>query len=170
MERGLLRFVEFQADLAEVEPGERVPGVALDELLESRAGGFQVALPNFQQSPVAEGRHVVRVEVEGATYLRPTLVRAEHGTALAGTEFLFPFSAVVQVPREELLEAMGPSLVVTALTRDPAFQAALLACSHVERLNLGPVPTSKVDWDQPHEGNLFEFLYARRAIKTVEAW
>lgn len=111
-----------------------------------------------------------RVEHEGATYLRPTLVRAEPGHTLAGTEFLFPFSAVVEVPREHLVEAIGPSLVVTALTRDPAFQAELLASRHIERLNLGPVPTSKVDWDQPHEGNLFEFLYARRAIKAVEAW
>ncbi len=28
----------------------------------------------------------------------------------------------------------------------------------IERLNLGPVSTMKVSWDQPHEGNLFEFL------------
>ena len=35
----------------------------------------------------------------------------------------------------------------------------------VDRLNLGPIPTVRIGWDQPHEGNLFEHLYARRAIQ-----
>jgi len=26
------------------------------------------------------------------------------------------------------------------------------------------VPTGRVEWDQPHEGNLFEHLYRRRAL------
>ena len=165
------------AELAAIEPRgaadpeARLSAFANPKVAEWIDGTIDAGLKDGARDVTAAHREGPRrVEVDGATYLRPTLVRAERGTALAGTEFLFPFSAVVQVPREELLEAMGPSLVVTALTRDPAFQAALLACSHVERLNLGPVPTSKVDWDQPHEGNLFEFLYARRAIKTVEAW
>ena len=35
----------------------------------------------------------------------------------------------------------------------------------IERLNIGPFPTNRVQWEQPHEGNLFEFLYRRRAIQ-----
>jgi hypothetical protein len=73
--------------------------------------------------------------------------------------------AVVEVPQEQMLEAMGPSLVVTAITEDAAFRNQLLASPLIERLNLGPVSTMKVSWDQPHEGNLFEFLYHRRAIE-----
>ena len=43
----------------------------------------------------------------------------------------------------------------------------LIASPLIERLNLGPLPTSHVQWDQPHEGNLFEFLYRRRAIQRA---
>ena len=38
---------------------------------------------------------------------------------------------------------------------------------HVDRLNLGPIPTNQIGWDQPHEGNLFDHLYGRRAIQRV---
>jgi hypothetical protein len=61
---------------------------------------------------------------------------------------------------------MGPTLVVSALTGDPALVADLLAARTVDRLNLAPVPTCQVVWDQPHEGNLFEHLYRRRAFQA----
>ena len=64
-----------------------------------------------------------------------------------------------------MLEQIGPSLVVTAITRDEAFIGQIMECHHVDRLNIGPVSTMKISWDQPHEGNLFEFLYTRRAIQ-----
>jgi hypothetical protein len=37
----------------------------------------------------------------------------------------------------------------------------------VDRLNIGPLPTTHIAWDQPHEGNLFEHLYGRRAIQRT---
>jgi aldehyde dehydrogenase family protein len=165
------------ARLAELEPRPaddpeaRLAAFANPKVAEWIDGSIEAGLGEGTVDVSAGHRTGPRlVELEGATYLRPTLVRAERGQTLAGTEFLFPFSAVVEVPQAEMIEALGKSLVVTALTRDPAFQGELLASAHIERLNLGPVPTSHVDWDQPHEGNLFEFLYARRAIRTVEAW
>jgi hypothetical protein len=72
------------------------------------------------------------------------------------------------VPQAEMLERIGPSLVVTAITKDPAFTEALLDSPLIERLNLGPISTMKISWDQPHEGNMFEFLYRRRSIER--AW
>jgi hypothetical protein len=69
-----------------------------------------------------------------------------------------------------MLRRIGHSLVVTAITKDPVFSAELVASPDIERLNLGPTPTSRVDWDQPHEGNLFETLFTRRAIHQVESW
>jgi hypothetical protein len=63
-----------------------------------------------------------------------------------------------------MLEQIGPSLVVSAVTEDRHFIKALLASSDIPRLNIGRVPTAFVEWNQPHEGNLFEFLYRRRAI------
>jgi acyl-CoA reductase-like NAD-dependent aldehyde dehydrogenase len=109
-----------------------------------------------------------RVERDGSTYLLPTLVRCrsfEH--PLANREFLFPYASMVEVPQARMLETIGPSLVVTALTEDPSFIESLIASPLIERLNLGPLPTTHVQWDQPHEGNLFEFLYRRRAIQRA---
>ena len=40
---------------------------------------------------------------------------------LANREFLFPYASVVEVPQAEMLRQIGPSLAVTAITRDPAF-------------------------------------------------
>lgn len=110
-------------------------------------------------------------QLDGAPYLLPTIVHCdsiEH--PLAKTEFLFPFASVVEVPHANMVEQMGPSLVVTAITRDTEMIEALTHSHHVDRLNLGPVPTSHVEWDQPHEGNLFEFLYERRAIQRAKDW
>jgi hypothetical protein len=102
--------------------------------------------------------------------LRPTIVRCDSfGHPLANREFLFPYASVIAVPQSEMLKQIGPSLVVTALTRDAAFQERLLESKLIERLNLGPIPTMRISWDQPHEGNMFEFLYKRRAIGRSEA-
>lgn len=109
-----------------------------------------------------------RVTLEGSAYLLPTLIRCrsfEH--PLANREFLFPYASVIEVPQEQMLEAVGPSLVVTAITQDRRFINRLIASPLIDRLNIGPLPTTRVQWDQPHEGNLFEFLYRRRAIQGV---
>ena len=110
------------------------------------------------------------VEWEGATYLLPTIVHVnDHKHPLANREFLFPFASVVEVKPEDLPEALGPSLVVTAITNDETLINKLVASPHVDRLNIGPIPTMKIAWDQPHEGNLFEHLYARRAFQRAAA-
>ena len=110
-----------------------------------------------------------KVEFEGGVYLRPTIVHcASFAHPLANREFLCPYASVVEVPQAEMLKQIGPSLVVTAITRDPAFTGQLLESSLIERLNLGPISTMKISWDQPHEGNMFEFLYKRRSIDR--AW
>jgi alcohol dehydrogenase class IV/acyl-CoA reductase-like NAD-dependent aldehyde dehydrogenase len=109
-------------------------------------------------------------EVEGSTFLRPTLIWCEDAQhPLAKTEYMFPFASVVEVPADRMLEYLGPSLVVAAITEDPALREALLRDTRIGRLNLGRLPTSTVEWDQPHEGNLFEFLYTRRAIMLPKA-
>lgn len=107
-------------------------------------------------------------ESDGCAYLLPTVVRCESAQhTLANREFLFPFASVVKVRPEELPEVLGPSLVVTAITRDAKLIAKLLSSPHVDRLNIGAIPTNQISWDQPHEGNLFEHLYARRAFQQA---
>jgi acyl-CoA reductase-like NAD-dependent aldehyde dehydrogenase len=109
--------------------------------------------------------------LDGCTYLQPTVVLcdgAEH--PLANREFLFPYAAVVAVTAEEMAAmpaAMGKTLVVTALTRDRRLVDRLLASPLVDRLNVGAIQTNTISWDQPHEGNLFEHLYARRSFQAA---
>jgi hypothetical protein len=108
------------------------------------------------------------VERDGLTYLLPTLIWCESPDhPLAATELLFPFASVVELPGEELLDRLGPTLVGTVLTQDGTFARAAMGCRQVERLNLGSLPTSRVSWEQPHEGNIFTHLYRRRAFQTV---
>jgi acyl-CoA reductase-like NAD-dependent aldehyde dehydrogenase len=115
----------------------------------------------------AKYRHGPRkAEFEGGVYLRPTIVLCDSFQhPLANREYLCPYASVVETPQSEMLKQIGPSLVVTAITKNPEFTAQLLDSSLIERLNLGPVPTMKISWDQPHEGNMFEFLYKRRSIE-----
>ncbi len=110
------------------------------------------------------------VEQGGCTYLLPTVVYCEsHEHSLANREFLFPFASVVEVRPEEIPEAMGPTLVVSAITQDERLIERLVGSTLVDRLNIGPIPTMVIGWDQPHEGNLFEHLYARRAFQRAAA-
>ncbi|HEX5888436.1 MAG TPA: aldehyde dehydrogenase family protein [Pyrinomonadaceae bacterium] len=103
------------------------------------------------------------------SYLMPTVIRCEVDHPLAGKEFLFPFAAVVEVPQDQLVSQLSPSLVVTAITEDPSLIQSLVNSPHIDRLNVGPMPTNQVSWDQPHEGNLFDHLYGRRAFQHAVA-
>ena len=110
------------------------------------------------------------VTLDGCTYLQPTVVLCDSiDHPLANREFLFPFAAVVKVSPAEMAQMpspMGKTLVVSAITDDPALIGRLLESPLVDRLNVGPIPTNHISWDQPHEGNLFEHLYARRSFQA----
>jgi acyl-CoA reductase-like NAD-dependent aldehyde dehydrogenase len=101
------------------------------------------------------------------SYLLPTIIRCDAAHPLANKEFLFPFACVVEVNQSELGSVMPPSLVVTAITKDPRLIQTLVASPHVDRLNIGAMATNQVSWDQPHEGNLFDHLYGRRAFQAA---
>ena len=105
----------------------------------------------------------------GCAYLSPTLIRCSSDHPLANREFLFPFAAVVDVPQDQLALQLTSSLVVTAITEDPNLIQTLVNSPHIDRLNVGPMPTNQVSWDQPHEGNLFDHLYGRRAFQHAAA-
>jgi hypothetical protein len=117
----------------------------------------------------AKYREGGRVVQEGtAAYLLPTVVHSDvHDTAIAKAEYMFPFVSVVECPQAQMLAAMGPTLVCTAITEDEALSRQLLDATHIDRLNLGPVPTSQLNWLQPHEGNIVEFLYRARAYQSA---
>jgi acyl-CoA reductase-like NAD-dependent aldehyde dehydrogenase len=103
-----------------------------------------------------------------ADYLLPTVLHADSpDAAVARQEYMFPFVTVVQCPQASMLEAIGPTLVCSAITCNDAFRRQLLDAVHIDRLNLGPVPTTQLNWLQPHEGNIVEFLFRARAFQTA---
>lgn len=109
------------------------------------------------------------VQMERCGYLRPTVVHCvSPELPIAKSEYMFPFVSIVKCPQEKMLESMGPTLVCTALTSDEAFQQRLIDATQIDRLNLGAIPTTQIDWMQPHEGNLVDFLFRSRAFQTSQ--
>lgn len=147
------------APFANPDVGRRIDGMIIDGL--SEPGVVDVS---------AEVRGTARLqELDGCVYLVPTVVFCESAAhPMANKEFLFPFASVVDVPQVEMPEVLGPTLVVTAITKDRELLDRLLTSHLVGRLNIGPVQTNVIQWDQPHEGNLFDHLWARRAFAAAE--
>jgi hypothetical protein len=103
---------------------------------------------------------------ERCDYLLPTVVYSKSpDAAVTKKEYMFPFATVVECPQPQMIGAIGPTLVATGLTNDPAFRRSLLDAGHIDRLNLGPIPTTRLNWFQPHEGNIVDFLYRARAFQ-----
>ena len=111
-----------------------------------------------------------RLEVrERCAYLRPMIVHsASPSAAVAGKEYMFPFASVVECPQEKMIEKIGPTLVCTGITKEAAFMRDLGDATNIDRLNVGPIPTSKLNWLQPHEGNIIDFLFRSRAYQVAE--
>jgi acyl-CoA reductase-like NAD-dependent aldehyde dehydrogenase len=106
------------------------------------------------------------VRQQTCAYLRPTVLHCVSPQCpAANREYMFPLVSVVRCAQSDMLASIGPTLVATAITQDESFRRDLIAATHIDRLNLGPIPTPQIDWLQPHEGNLFELLYRNRALQ-----
>ena len=77
------------------------------------------------------------------------------------------YHCVVRCPQEEMLRRIGPTLVCSAITEDTGFQHELVNAQQIDRLNIGAIPTIRLDWLQPHEGNIVEFLFRPRAFQSL---
>lgn len=109
------------------------------------------------------------VERPPVAYLRPVVLHhASHESETRNKEQMFPMVNVVECPQAKMLDAMGPTLICSAITNDETFRRDLVNSIDIDRLNLGPIPTPQVDWLQPHEGNLIEFLYRSRALQLAQ--
>jgi len=143
-----------------------VPGIA-DAIAKEidtdvQAPGVTDVTATYREGPrlVKQGR---------ADYLLPTVVHCQSpDAAIAKKEYMFPFVTVVECPEAKMLETIGPTLVCSAITCRPEFRRSLVDAVHIDRLNLGPVPTTQLNWLQPHEGNLIDFLFRARAFQTAE--
>ncbi len=133
---------------------------AIDNMLEEglKTPGAVEVTAKYRSGPrlVKDGR---------IAYLLPTVIRCETPEhPLANKEFLFPYTSVIECPQADVFKRIGYTLAASVFSRDAAFIAEAMACPHIERLNIGALPTNRLTWDQPHEGNLFTHLYKQRAL------
>ena len=106
------------------------------------------------------------VKKERCDYLRPTVIYCESPEASAvRKEYMFPFATVVECPQEKMLEKIGPTLVCSAITENQKLIRELVEAVHIDRLNIGPLPTIQLNWLQPHEGSIVDFLFRARAYQ-----
>lgn len=107
------------------------------------------------------------IEQERCDFLRPTVLHvSDPDDAMANTEFMFPFCSVVECPQDQMIKKIDYTLVGTCLTNDEAFSRQLLDATNIDRLNIGEVKTLQLNWLQPHEGNIIDFLYRARAFQN----
>ncbi len=108
------------------------------------------------------------VQQERCDYLRPTVLHCtDPDEDMANTEYMFPFVSVVDCPQDQMLKKMKQTLVCSAITEDADFSRQLLDAAHIDRLNLGPIKTIALNWLQPHEGNIVDFLFRARAFQNA---
>jgi acyl-CoA reductase-like NAD-dependent aldehyde dehydrogenase len=142
-----------------------VPGVA-DAISQGIDADLQAPGVADMTARHREGSRLVKSAK--ADYLLPTVIHAESPEpAVVKKEYMFPFVTVVQCPESKMIDAIGPTLVCTAVTCNESFKRSLLDAVHVDRLNFGRVPTTQLNWRQPHEGNIVEFLYRARAFQSA---
>ncbi|HEY7500143.1 MAG TPA: aldehyde dehydrogenase family protein [Vicinamibacterales bacterium] len=142
-----------------------VPGVA-----DAISGAIDASLATPGVTEVtAKYRDAPRVVKDGlADYLLPTVVHSTSpDAAIVKQEYMFPFVTVVECPEAKMIDAIGPTLVCSAITNNAGFRRRLLDAVNIDRLNLGPVPTIQLNWLQPHEGNIVDFLFRARAFQTA---
>ncbi len=107
------------------------------------------------------------VKKERCDYLRPTILHvSDPDDPVTKTEFMFPYATVVECPQDQFLKKCGYTLVCSAITEDPKFSQQLLDATHIDRLNIGEVKTIQLNWLQPHEGNIIDFLFRSRAFQN----
>lgn len=122
--------------------------------------------PGVSDMTVSFGERLV--QRPRCAYLRPTIAHcASPEVAVARREYMFPFAAVVDCPEEQFLKQCGPTLVGTLITRKENLVDQFASGTHIDRLNIGPIPTQRLNWLQPHEGNLVEFLFRSRAVQLA---
>jgi acyl-CoA reductase-like NAD-dependent aldehyde dehydrogenase len=107
------------------------------------------------------------VKHERCDYLRPTVLHCDSPEpALANTEYMFPFVSVVRCPQADMIKKIGTTLVGSAITKDEKWSQQLVDATNIDRLNVGAVKTIALNWLQPHEGNIIDFLFRARAFQN----
>ena len=109
------------------------------------------------------------IEQDHCSYLRPMVVPCRSPeNEIAKKDYMFPFATVVECPQDQMLRKIDQTLVCSAITNNESLISDLSDATYVDRLNIGPIPTTKLNWLQPHEGSIIDFLFRSRAYQVSE--
>ena len=107
--------------------------------------------------------------MERCAYIRPTIIHCDSPERkLANTEYMYPYCTVVECPQDHMIGKIGGTLVASGISEDEAWIRELIDARNIDRLNIGPLPTIQLNWLQPHEGNIVDFLFRARAFQSTE--
>lgn len=138
-------------------------GEAINGMIDS-----DVELPGVTDVTAAHRQGSRWIHEERYDFLLPTVLHCESPESpAANREYMFPFVSVVECSQERFLSAIGPTLVATVITEDADLKRKMLDATHIDRLNFGSVPTTRLNWLQPHEGNIIDFLFRARAFQQA---
>ena len=152
------------------DPKSAIAAFTVPKIAEAVNGDIENALKDNGVTDMTAKFGDRLVRKERCAYLRPTVIHCESpDVAMAKKEYMFPFVTVVECPEDKLLSSMGPTLVCSAITENPKLQRELADATFIDRLNIGAMPTIKLNWLQPHEGNIVDFLFRARAFQFDES-
>ena len=111
-------------------------------------------------------------DLKSVTYHLQEGVKWSDGEPFSASDVVFTFNYAKAHPDFPVgydiynAEKDTGSLVNVVAVDDLTVRFDLKQPDSLARLNIGPVSTMKISWDQPHEGNMFEFLWQRRSIES----
>jgi thienamycin biosynthesis protein ThnO len=109
----------------------------------------------------------LRIDMDGAAFLRPTVLLVDSDSPLWGVELPFPFVAVARVPRSRLRAACGRSLVVALPDGDADLVEQFADEPAVDKVFAGDEFDHEYDPAEPHEGYLSEFLFFKKTVRSA---
>ena len=113
-------------------------------------------LKDLQEQGLLEGRR----EVVGLRPPRTVFQLTAEAEALFLDWLVEPVNRLREVRSTLLVKLFFCRSLSVALTRQ------LLDATNIDRLNVGEVKTVALNWLQPHEGNIIDFLYRNRAFQN----
>ena len=130
-------------------------------------------VPPYQRCgvPPRSPRHVAACAASGEATTPGCCVGSIGAVAWTGVTTAYGWNVTLALDgnghtfNDLFLALNSPAYLEVAITEDAKFQRALLDATHIDRLNIGPIKTIQLNWLQPHEGNIVDFLFRNRAFQ-----
>jgi thienamycin biosynthesis protein ThnO len=106
----------------------------------------------------------LRADLDGAAFLRPTVLLVPEDCELIQMELPFPFVTVAEVPRSRLAHVGRSSLIMSLVGDDPGLLAELTAEPTITKVFHGDKFDRGYDPVDPQEGYLADFLFQKKPV------